>query len=123
MRLLLTRSLPAKSTKFNFARRTVSAPRERRVMITVNIQCERLDAMLSGVSATARLVSPTKSKSSASASLATACDVKSIACVRPCSSSNTRIFGSGISDLRAYPLFALSRSSSVVANKSYPCSM
>ena len=118
--LLFTRSLPAKSTKFSFARRTVSVPRERFVIVTVNIQCDRDEAMLRGVSATARLVSPTKSKSSASSSLATTWDVKSNTCICPCSSSNTRTRGNGISLDRSYPRAALCRASSVVASKSYP---
>ena len=59
--VLITRSDPARSTKLSRLRRTTSSPACRASRCRLNMQCERLEAWLSGVSATVRLVSPRNS--------------------------------------------------------------
>mmetsp|Transcript_28660 Transcript_28660/g.95229 ORF Transcript_28660/g.95229 Transcript_28660/m.95229 type:complete len:226 (-) Transcript_28660:526-1203(-) len=89
--VLATRSEPARSTSCSFERRTVGAPTGRASTCTVKTQCERDDAAFIAVSQTARLVSPTKRRESASSSLAATWQPRPRRCTPPSSSSATAL--------------------------------
>eukprot|EP00962_Isochrysis_galbana_P026971 scaffold8427_cov96-Isochrysis_galbana.AAC.1 len=72
--VLPTRSDPARSTIWSLDRRTVGPPAARLSMYTVKMQCEREEWAFMEVSATARLVSPIRSKPSAASSEVATCE-------------------------------------------------
>lgn len=69
MPVLPTRSLPAKSTRWNLLRRTTESPGLRASRCMVNTQWEREEAMFIGVSAIMRFVSPRNSRFKASSAV------------------------------------------------------
>ena len=88
MPVFLTRSEPARSTRCSLERRTTSLPALRRSMAMVKRQCEREEAWFIGVSEMTRLVSPRKSRLSASSSVRASWAERLRRCIRPSSSSS-----------------------------------
>mmetsp|Transcript_15941 Transcript_15941/g.55606 ORF Transcript_15941/g.55606 Transcript_15941/m.55606 type:complete len:455 (+) Transcript_15941:749-2113(+) len=108
--VLCARSDPARSTRWNLDRRMTSLPCGRASMEMVKMQCEREEARFIGVSAMARLVSPRKSRFSASSSEDAMCIDRLRRCTLSSSSainvtrgSSSRLFVSWLGSSRSYP--------------------
>eukprot|EP00967_Tisochrysis_lutea_P154337 scaffold306354_cov24-Tisochrysis_lutea.AAC.1 len=99
MPVFLMRSEPAKSTRCSLERRTTSESGRRASIEMVKMQCEREEARFIGVSEIMRLVSPTKSRLSASSSERASWADKFRRCVRPSSSSSSVTLGRSSIDL------------------------
>jgi len=91
--VLLTRSEPARSTRFSRERRITSEPGAFDSTVTMKMQCEREEARFIGVSAIMRLVSPMKSRFSASSSVLACLRLRLRILTLPSSSSASCTFG------------------------------